>query len=284
MRDIIVDLLAEKSLGFLDDEFVRHVHVAVFVDGDIFRVVHREVVLLVGLLLGGRELFEHAAHGSRSGKDVADVLEQEIAHEAAPDDLFRLDRARDRQHLRRIELDHLAIVVLGDDGKEIQQAFDMLLVLLLRPAAVRRRGIEVVREIVENHQRALGCEIEDIGVFLLIELAVLLVRVGVLRAERGLHILGGALHIGQDKDRRPRLHRDARRELPNGQRDRAVVVRDGIEHLVIALLVFRVIRFIEPSVARRDHDLVLLEDGMPFQQLRHRFHAVHAVKKPERMA
>ena len=40
------------------------------------------------------------------------------------------------------------------------------------------------------------------------------------------------------------------------------MVRDGIEHLVIALLVLTVVLLIELAVTRRDDDFIVLKDGM----------------------
>ena len=62
------------------------------------------------------------------------------------------------------------------------------------------------------------------------------------------------------------------------------MVHDGVEYLVIALPVLRVVRRIELAVARCNHDLVIFKDRMLLQQLRHGLDTIDAVKEPECMA
>ena len=47
-----------------------------------------------------------------STKDIGNILEQEVGHEAALYNLYRLDLSRDAKYLRSIQLDHLAVFVV----------------------------------------------------------------------------------------------------------------------------------------------------------------------------
>ena len=76
-------------------------------------------VIVLRLLYGG-ELIDDVEHGCRTTIDIADVGKEEVAHEATAHDLFRADLARDEHHLLGIELLHLAVLVLTDDGEEVE--------------------------------------------------------------------------------------------------------------------------------------------------------------------
>ena len=118
-----------------------------------------------------------------------DVREQQVGQEPAPHDLSCLEHLREGEHLGGVELDHPALGVFAEDGEEVEQPPDVLPAL----AAVDRRVRgEVVGERVEDGQRALGGEVEDVGVVLLEHRVVAAdERARVLRAERRLHVERG---------------------------------------------------------------------------------------------
>ena len=108
-------------------------------------------------------------------------------------------------------------------------------------------------------QGALGREVEEVGVLLAVEPAVRPdVFPGILRAERRLHVFARAFHIGKHQNRRPRLHRHARRQLANRERDRFRMRPRRLHHAVEALLRLRILVRLEPPVAGGEHDAVLL--------------------------
>lgn len=59
-------------------------------------------------------------------EDVADVLEQEITHEAAAHNLARVDLAWDGEHLFGVQIHHFAVFVFADYGEEVQQPTHVL--------------------------------------------------------------------------------------------------------------------------------------------------------------
>ena len=197
-------------------------------------------------------------------------------------DFLRLDGARDRQHLLRVQLDHLAVLVLAVDGEEVQHAADVRLVLRFRAGAVRRLGTQVVREFFVCDQGALGSEIEEVGVFLAVELAVRRdVFPRILSAESRLHVFARTLHVREHEDSCPRLHRHACRQLADGESDRLRVGLRRLHHAVEALLRLCVFILAEPPVACGEHDFVLAEHGMRGKEFRHGAAAVDAIQKPE---
>ena len=61
----------------------------------------------------------------RRAENVADVLEKEVAHKAAPDDFFGVNFARNGKDFFSVERDHFAVVVLAVYWEEVQQFADM---------------------------------------------------------------------------------------------------------------------------------------------------------------
>lgn len=56
----------------------------------------------------------------RRVEDIADVLEKEVAHKAAPDDFFGVNFARNGQDFFSVERDHFPVVVFAVNGEEVQ--------------------------------------------------------------------------------------------------------------------------------------------------------------------
>ena len=137
-------------------------------------------------LLRGGQLVEDLLDVLGVAEDAGDVREQQVRQEPAAHDLAGLEHLREGQDLGGVELDHPALGVLAEDREEVQQRADVLL-----PHALVARGVrvQVVGERVEDRQRALGREVEDVGVLLLEHVPGTLEGAGVLRPERRLHVL-----------------------------------------------------------------------------------------------
>ena len=88
--------------------------------------------------------------------------------------------------------------------------------------------------------------------------AVLLIAPWVLTAESRLHIQRRRFDIGEHQHRRPLRNGDTRGKLSDRQRDRLIIVVDGITHLVVSLLRFLFLR--EFAVTGGKHDLIFSEN------------------------
>ena len=102
-----------------------------------------------------------------------------------------------------------------------------------------------------------------------------------MRPERRLHIGGRTLHIAQHQDAAPLGDRDAHRELPHGEGDRLLMLRNGRLHLVDGFL--RLLVIASPAVTHGGHNLILAKHLVRFQQFFQRADACHAVQIPHGM-
>ena len=190
--------------------------------------------------------------------------------------------ARDREHRLRVQLDHRARVILAVDGEEIQQLAHMVLALIKIPLVPGRLRDEVIRELLEDRQRPRGIEVKDIRVLLAVSIPRRVgEKAGILRAERRLHVERGRRHIREHEHRRPLRDRHARRELADRERDGPLVLPDGLRHAIERLL--RLVLVVEPAVARREDDLIVLEHRMQPELLRESLCARDSIQQPERM-
>ena len=123
--DIAIHFVPEQILGLADDLLIRNGHFAVLIEIEFIggscldsEVFSRSLVRF--------QLLQGLNHFGRSMEDVADVLEQEITHEAAAHNLARVDLAWDREHLFGVQLHHFAVFVFADYGEEVQQPTHVL--------------------------------------------------------------------------------------------------------------------------------------------------------------
>ena len=116
-------------------------------------------------------------------------------------------------------------------------------------------------------KRSCGVEVEHVCVFLAVRNAVNIKKARILRTESRLHVERGTLHIREYEHARPFGNGNSRRQLPDGKRNRLVVVFDGVLHLQKRIFDIAVERFIvvafaflvELSVARRQNDFIVLK-------------------------
>ena len=287
-RDVLdaVDGLAELGDLGVDDGLHVDLDVPIRV-GDGRRL--RDLDGLPGLdlaLLRGGQLVEDLLDVLGVPEDAGDIREQQVRQEPAAHDLAGLEHLREGQDLGGVELDHPALGVLAQDREEVQQPADVLL-----PHALVARGVrvQVVGEGVEDRQRALGREVEDVRVLLLEHVPGTLEGAGVLRPERRLHVLGRGGQVGQHDDRGPLGHRDARGQLSHRQGDglaiRLLGLRDGRAHLVQGLAGRdRVGVVVGAPVAGGQDDRVVLEDVVLLEQLLQCLGRGDAVEQPEGVA
>ena len=208
-RDVLdaVDRLAELGDLGVDDGLHVDLDVPVGVgDGRRLRDLDRLPLGDLALLRGG-QLVEDLLDVLGVPEDAGDVREQQVRQEPAAHDLAGLEHLRERQDLGGVELDHPTLGVLAQDREEVQQRADVVLPHSLVAGGVRE---QVVGECVEDRQRALGREVEDVRVLLLEHVPGTLEGARVLRPERRLHVLGRGGQVGQHDDRGPLGHRDAR--------------------------------------------------------------------------
>ncbi|WP_337953758.1 DEAD/DEAH box helicase family protein, partial [Phascolarctobacterium succinatutens] len=104
------------------------------------------------------------------------------------DYFFGFDFQRNCQYLGCVYLLHFTVLIFGKNGKEVQQTLDVCFTLSLCTVASCCSGIKAVGKFVKDHQGALRCKIKDVGILLLVELAVLFKFKGVLRSEGSLNI------------------------------------------------------------------------------------------------
>lgn len=180
----------------------------------------------------------------------------------------------DGEHLRRVEFDHLTVLVLSDNGEEIEQSADTRLAVLVATRIACGDGNQVVCVLVVDFEGAGGIEVEDIRGLLAEELRFLLsgLRVGDgtlllalgLRAKGGLDVGGRTLHIGEHEDAVPFGNRDADGELPDGQGDGLVVMGDCVDDLLEiardSALVDVLLMVVCASVADGSNDFVAAEE------------------------
>ena len=153
--DVAVDLRPEDVCRLAYDLLVGNLHLALVVDGELVgrALVDLDLVLLGVLrftLLVGIETLDDLNDLCRSAEDARDVLEQEVAHEAALDHFAGVDAPRHAEHLLGIELDHLALIVLAVDGEEVQQLADVALAGLHVAGATRGLAVQVIGELFED--------------------------------------------------------------------------------------------------------------------------------------
>ena len=236
--------------------------------------------------MSGRQLFQDVPHKTRSTEDSADIGEEEVRHEAVAHDLRAFQLARDRQHLGCVQLYHAAFFILAQHGEEVQQTLDVLC-SVFRRAACRRFTDQVVGELVIDDQRASGIEVKEVGPLFAISPPLGIGEIAwILSTEGGLHVGRGALHIAQHEHPAPLRDRDAHRELSHRQRDRLFVGGDCLLDPVVGAggLFF----LAEPSVARRQHDLILIKERFQIivfpHELVQSLGRSHTVQVPHRVA
>ena len=223
----LVYLFAENLLRPSDDKLCGNGDIAVFIYGNVGNVLRFISFVLQRVFIGGRQLFNNIFDDIRRAKDVADILEEEVAHEAAANDLLTFQSARDRQYLCRVELNHFALFIFTENREEVQQAFNISLSIFGGTAAVNRCFGKIVGELIVDDQRSRGVKVEDIRIFFHISFAVRRCQLaGVLRSERRLHIRRWAFHVAQHQNAAPFGHGNADCELSYGQSDRFIVLCD----------------------------------------------------------
>ena len=253
--DHFIDLIAEQILRFADDDLVRHFRLTVRIDVDLVHIVERLTVALAALLLRGNQFFHNIPHDARRAEDIADILKEEIGHKAAAHDFLALEFAGDGEHLRCIQLHHLALVVLAENGEEVQKPLNIFFSVLRCTAPVHRTFGEIVCEIVEDDQRSCGIEVEHIRRLFAETLTFTRQNAGVLRAERRLHIRRRAFQIAEHEHAAPFGNGDADSQLPDGKRDRLIVFGNGFLHAVEGFARHFVVIFFA-TITCSDNDLV----------------------------
>ena len=208
----VVNILSRVSINLLAEEAVLHglhpagiglwLSVGPDAVAEFLHVAGVDLALL--RCLGGRELVDDVDDGGRTTIDIGDIVEEEVAHESRAHHFLGAYLARDEHHGLGVERHHLAVLILTDDGEEVEQLADMSLAGIGVAAASRRVGSQSVGHRLIVGQRAGGVEVEHIVVFLAVIGAVsAFVQIGGLCAESGLHVLRRTLHIAQDEHGRP---------------------------------------------------------------------------------
>ena len=94
-------------------------NIAVFIDGYICHVLRFVPLVLQRVFIGRRQLFYNILDDIRRAEDIADILEEEVAHETTANDLLTFQSARDRQYLCRVELNHFALFIFTENREEV---------------------------------------------------------------------------------------------------------------------------------------------------------------------
>ena len=279
LLDLRIAFCTENILRLPDHDLVGHKSIAVFIHHDGRNLIQRRILILVRLILRRRQLVHDLTHNSRRTEHSPDVLKEEIGQETMPHHLHTLESARDREHLCRIQLHHLPLIILTEHREEIQQAVDILLPRLTCPTSIRRQRREIVGELVEDDERTRGVKVKDIHPLLTHPLSICpLQPTRILRTERRLHIGGGTLQIAQHEHPTPLRDRHAHRQLSHTERDCPRMRADCLAHTVIRRIIHAYI--IERTVSRREHDLIVPKDRVVPQQPRQSLCTRNTVQQP----
>ena len=176
----VVQLLSGLLIDFLAEERLLQRPHAVGVGLRLTVVVGltRQLLHVVGTQrivfrrLHRRNLVEDIDDGLRTAIHIADVGEEEIAHETGAHHFLRPYLPRNEHHLLGIEGHHLALVVLADDGEEVEQLPYVAPARIAVAAPCRRVSGQSVGHLLIVVERARGVEVEDISVLLTVVLPV----------------------------------------------------------------------------------------------------------------
>ena len=278
---IVVILVAEQAGGGADYDVVVGDSLAVIVGADTCGVIEQARLVVVVFLPDLLLRFDSVEDADDPGvaEDSVEVAEQVVAHEAATHRLDALQDAGNGEDFLRVERDHLAVLVLADDGEEVEHAADTRLAVLIAARAACGEGRQVARILVVDFEGAGGIKVEDVCGFLADELHGLLagfrvgngslLLAGVLGTEGGLDVGGWALHVGEHEDAAPLGNRHADGELTDGQCDCLVVLLNCVGYLLEVALTDLVAVLVAvdgiASVADGGDDLVLAEHAVGFE-------------------
>ena len=129
-RGALVNFCPEHIRCLADDVALVQIHLALVVQGEVCAGLRGDLDGLCFCFADGLEVLQNIQHLLRRTEHVGNVLEQEIALEAHPHNLFGLDFPGDAENFFRIQRDHLSFLVLADDREEVEQCLDVRLALL----------------------------------------------------------------------------------------------------------------------------------------------------------
>ena len=208
-RHFFINFFTEYGIGLVDYSFLRYFNITVFVNRNFLQFFMVQLFFAASLLFDRFHFVQNLDYFFWCVKDNTNVAKEHITHKTTADYFFGFDFQRNCQYLGCVYLLHFTVLIFGKNGKEVQQTLDVCFTLTLCTTASGSSGIKTVGKFVKDHQGALRCKIKDIGVLLLIELAVLFKFKGVLRSECSLNIFRRAFHVAEHENSCPFGNGDA---------------------------------------------------------------------------